>query len=64
MTKEASWVGQSSAGERHLAELEDVLERITDANIGQLTDSRADVQTFVVDTKVAKADLESQIRRL
>ncbi|MGW9024256.1 hypothetical protein ACWGQ5_08495, partial [Streptomyces sp. NPDC055722] len=33
-------------------------------NIGQLTDSHADVQTFVVDTKVSRAEMESQIGRL
>ncbi|MER7107132.1 hypothetical protein [Streptomyces sp. NPDC000229] len=33
-------------------------------NIGQLTDSHADVQTFVVDTKVAKSDMATQIGRL
>ncbi|EGG48272.1 hypothetical protein SGM_1567 [Streptomyces griseoaurantiacus M045] len=32
--------------------------------IGQLTDSHADVQTFVVDTKASMADMESQIGRL
>jgi hypothetical protein len=40
-----------------------VVDKIFD-NLGQLRDSYADVQTFVVDTKVAKSELADQIGRL